>query len=876
MNFEAALAIVRLLIAQGIARDEAITNPAIPADFRARIRDTIERDENVILEPARVLVTTAGRDEWLRQLDRSVWYYWPRLREYLLGTGGWTMPSVRSLDEATDSIIGQLTPPRTEQFDVRGLVLGYVQSGKTANFTAVIAKAADIGYRLMIVLSGTDNGLRRQTQIRLKRELVGYADPRPRAVHLPPLGQQWHEFTREELHGDFHPGFANHAALQGSQPVLLVVKKNGSVLRRLLRWLDDAPEEVRRTIPLLVVDDEADLASVDTRGSYQAEGDPLPADYEEPSVINRLIRDLLRKFQRSCYVAYTATPFANILIPHDTFDPTVQNDLYPKDFIVDLPKPDGYFGAEELFGRFDPGAGQRAGGLNVIREVNDADLHALDLGTIPESLDAALLDFVLGGAARSQRGQDDEPATMLIHTSRLVIDQQQMALRVEGRFRELRDEWRYQRGHGIADGFEELWERDFRPVTREVHPEQDVEFDVIEPHLTPFFESVQVRVINSSTGDVLDYEREPHLKAIAVGGNRLSRGLTLEGLLVSYFVRRSVMYDTLMQMGRWFGFRNGYADLTRIFTTPELEGWFSDLAFVEDRLRGDIRVYEEQGLTPREVGMRIWQHPTMQVTSPLKRRFSSATTISQSYSFSLEQTFKFPLRRLDDLAIHAEQNRLAVRQLIANRGSADVSDPKGPFWRDVPSEAVLQFLRTYRVDGESRSVSLPLICAYIERQVELGELVRWTVAVRGRESRDAQLGEADWGVATGQICQISRSRIGQTDSLGVITSPGDEAVGLMAEERQRMQQFQNQGEGENRAARRARAPEDALLLLYPISRWSGHDLSGAGNRRRLFDDPRDPRARDLVGIALSFPESNHPQLAVDAYLEGSVGWRPVE
>ncbi len=157
--------------------------------------------------------------------DRSDWYYWPTLRAYLLGNNNWPAPAVRSLDETTDRIIGQMSDPLIEQFDVRGLVVGYVQSGKTANFTALIAKAADIGYRLIIVLSGIDNGLRRQTQIRLNKELAGYPDNRSNAVPLPPMGRQWHQFTTEEPDGDFRPGNANYGALQGTQPVLLVVKK---------------------------------------------------------------------------------------------------------------------------------------------------------------------------------------------------------------------------------------------------------------------------------------------------------------------------------------------------------------------------------------------------------------------------------------------------------------------------------------------------------------------------------------------------------------------------------------------------------------------------------------------------------------------------
>jgi hypothetical protein len=874
MTHDQALSIVRLLIGQGVPRDQAIENTVIPPEFRAAIREAIERDDSIVLEPAGILVAEPQRDDWLRQIDRSTWYYWPRLREYLLAVRQLATPALRSLDEATDRILGQLATPETEQFDVRGLVLGYVQSGKTANFTALVAKAADVGYRLVIVLSGIDNGLRRQTQIRLKRELVGYADNRPGAVHLPPIGRQWHEFTREDLNGDFQPGNANSAALQGSQPVLLVVKKNGPVLRRLLRWLDRGPEEVVRTIPLLVIDDEADQASVDTRGTYQPEDTPLPADYEAPSVINGLIRDLLRRFRRRAYVAYTATPFANILIPHDTFDPQVANDLYPKDFIVDLPRPSGYFGAEDLFGRLDPATDEGIGGLNVVRDVPDEDLDSLEHGCLPESLETAVLDFVLAGAARAMRGQADAPVTMLVHISRLIDEQQRMAGLVGRRFSELRDEWRYQRSRGIRDRLCIRWEQEFRAVTRATDLRQDVSFENVEPYVGPFFESVQVRVINSEAGEVLDYEREPGLKAIAVGGNRLSRGLTLEGLLVSYFVRRSVTYDTLMQMGRWFGFRTGYVDLTRIYTTPELAGWFSDLALVEHRLREDLRLYEEQGLTPYQVGMRIWQHPTMQVTSPLKRRFASSTVISQSYSLTLVQTFKFPLRRLDDLALLAERNLLAVRRFLARLG-APGRTRKGPVWTGLDPEVVLDFLREYEVDAETRTLSLPLICAYIERQVERGELLRWTVAVRGRESADRQLGEADWGVEGGRIWQISRSRIRDTDSLGVITSPGDEAAGLSPDALVRMAEFRASGGSENLAARRARPSGEGLLLLYPISRRSGADPNQAGPRRALFDDPSDPRVRDLVGLAISFPESSHPQ-QVDAYMVGTAGWRPVE
>lgn len=878
-----AIRTARSLLAAGHAIDQILASGLIPADLRAFVENTIRQDENFQLGPVRSIVNSSDRPDWLRACDRSSWYFWPELRQYLLSVKGWSLPAVRSLDDASDRVLSQLAAPTDARSDIRGLVLGFVQSGKTANYTAVIAKAVDAGYRLVIVLSGIDNGLRKQTNNRLKRELVGYAEPRPDAVRLPPIGQQWHEFTRDDFHGDFQPGWANHAALQGSQPVLMVVKKNGPVLRRLLTWLDAAPAHVRASIPFLLVDDEADLASVDTRGTYQSEDDPPDPDYEPPSAINGLIRRLLLKFDRRAYVAYTATPFANVLIPHDTNDPTVGNDLYPKDFIVDLPKPQGYFGAEEFFGRMDSDSGEQHGGLDVIRHVPDEDLASLEHGQLPPSLEQALIDFMLSGAARAHRGKADAPATMLVHTSQRILVQSHLRTLVSTRFSELRDEWRYQRGHGLRDRLRQRWETDFRPVTRAAHLDKDVAFDDIEAFVGPFVEAVQVREINSATGAVLDYDRERGLKAIAVGGNRLSRGLTLEGLLVSYFIRPSASYDTLMQMGRWFGYRGGYEDLTRIYTTPELEGWFSDLAFVEHRLREDIQVYEDQGLTPTQVGVRIWQHPAMQVTAALKRRFASTTTISQSYAMTVQQTFKFPLQRPEDLAVQAEANLQAVRTFVraleAGGGRTDASS--GPLWNNVAPSNVIAFLQSYRVDDQAKSVSIPLLVKYIEKAVELGELTRWTVAVRGRIDRDARLGTADWGLPTGPLNQISRSRLGATESVGVVTSPGDEAVGLVeaeltkVAEQVEVSRRDGRPKSENVIARQLRDPTHGVLLLYPISRHSGYDLEAGGSRKPLYPDSGVPIARDLVAFAISFPRSNKPQ-TVEAYVEGTVAWRSAE
>ena len=873
MNEAEALGLVRHLIDIGVSSDEAVSNPAIPVNFRNQILQTLKEEENIILEPANIIKDSGEYEDWLGKEDRSGWQYWPSLRRYLLYRKRWSGPSVQSLDKETDRILGLLDSPKKEIFDKKGLVLGFVQSGKTANYTALIAKAADSGYRLIIVLSGTDNGLRLQTHRRLKKELVGSNDGN--GVSLPPVGKQWHEFTKDELEGDFRAGYVNTAALQGSQPVLMVIKKNGAVLRRLLSWLDSASEEIKKMLPLLVIDDESDLASVDTRGSYQAEEEPLPEDYESPSVINGLIRDLLNKFNRKAYIAYTATPFANILIPHDNYDPRVSDDLYPKNFIVNLPKPQCYFGAEELFGPMDYMPEDEADEIDVIRTVEDTDSgdYFLERSITPPVMEKAILSFVLAGAARAYRSKQDFPATMLIHITLRTIKQQQLRDIVDRKFTAFKDEWRYSRKEKIYDQLCQLWEEDFLPVINSKHPDKAINFKELEPSISTFFESVQIRTLNSVSGDsqVFDYEKEPNLKIIAIGGNKLSRGLTLEGLLISFFTRRTRQYDTLMQMGRWFGFRGGYEDLTRIYTTSELAGWFSDLAQVESELREDIKIYEEQQITPFEVGLRIKAHPIMQITSRSKRRFASERIISKSYSNKAPQTIMFPLNSLESLSKQEEHNLLAVKEFLSKLGEYR-PDERGSIWSGISSEIIIKFLNNFIVDERSTRFFKPLIIPYMNRLNEKGELTKWTVAICGRKKYDPKLGEVDWGLKD-KIKQINLSRYKTTDTLKSIMSQGDEMIGLSPEEKRKSEELViNKGVSKNEAAREARSPSEGLLLLYPISKFSEPD---SAVRKPLYENPNDTLAKNLIGLAISFPHSKIPE-SNEIYIEGTVPWRSAD
>lgn len=870
---------------------EALDMARVPAEHRDAVRVRFEEETALPIRRANVLSGTGGPRPWFQQWDPSTGYYWLRQREYLIDRLGWNQADVGSLDDATDRILSHLEDPRPTgpaQFDVRGLVMGYVQSGKTANFCALAAKAADAGYKLVIILSGIHNSLRLQTQIRINRALgldsSGVPEPEP--------GRRWIGLTTPTLHGDFRAGTIDANVLQGNEHVLVVCKKNASVLRRLTRWIENrAPA----SLPVLIIDDEADQASINTGGNrapVQDDSDLAPDDLDDPqqmedelnpSVINGLVRSLIRSFSRVSYVAYTATPFANVLINHLAIDREVFQDLYPRDFIVALPRPNNYTGAERLFGREPlPGEHEGQAGLDIIDLIPD---HEADLLTprgqdvvtydpvIYPSMRTAFLDFVLATAARIHRSGHDVPATMLIHTHHRKPVQNLLGNRLREFVSEIRQLWRYDR-QNIRPELVERWNTGFRPVIASVDINRDIPFDALEEHVDRYFrDPVPVLVLNSDSTDVLDYEADPNLKAVVVGGNRLSRGLTLEGLLVSFYARRTECFDTLMQMGRWFGYREPYVDLTRIWTTGELSGWFRDLALAEEELRREIARYERENLTPRDFGPRIRSHPAMMITA--QNKMGSARIVSQNYSGYMLQTTAF---RLDDRA-WLDSNLDAARQLLADIGDSNHPDSTEtrPVWGDVAWQTVDAFLSRYRFDPRG-SHEMGAIRQYLQAQARQDELVEWTIAMPGLAAPDAVLGTEPLLAVRGTPAnRISRTRLrNKPYDIGTLVNPatagaapgtGDEEIGLNAEQLAAARAGIEEAGSFPRALRRQRSSRQGLLLLYPISPHS-RPRAGTQSRLPLFDDP-DRDGATVVGLALVFPVSD--SAATIEYVVGSVG-----
>lgn len=735
--------------------------------------------------------------------DGTTWTNWSRHEAYLRTQPKWKPHQIASIAEESLRIISKTAPVSRPEFQCRGLVVGYVQSGKTANFTAVAARAADVGYRLIIVLSGIHDSLRNQTQRRLDLELAG-------------VGIDWITLTDQTT--DFHePEVADGFASTGT--VLIVAKKITPVLKRLNQWFGKL--EGRLTdVPVLLIDDEADQASINTRGNR---GDPsidtetASDDDTAPSLTNALIRDILRKIPRATYIAYTATPFANILIDPDASDSQVGEDLFPRDFVVQLPRPDGYTGTEELFGT-------SAQGRDVLRPVDPTDVKALKPKqrrkseaivvrgplNLPQSLADALLTFALAGAIRLLRGQAGKPHTMLVHVSQVQQDQLRIGAAIEEQIRN----W-FHHENAEPGVLKQMFRSTLAGLGTVELP--CAEEAVLEEAVTNLAR-LQVVVLNSTTGDELEYDVKPGRQLVAVGGNRLSRGLTLEGLTIAYFLRTTTLADALLQMARWYGFRAGYEDLIRIWTTEGIAQWFVELALVEESLRDSITALSKAGRRPDQMAIRMRAHSKLLLTSKNKSRMQ--TDDARSWSGENPQTILFPLYDRELLERNVDLASALLRQHPPTQDAHG-----GAMAHDVPPEDIALFLRRYEGHPNSIAFQGAEIANWILERAEAGELVNWTVFVANpQRERQVLLGGRPFGLV--------RRSLQANESIGILIDPRHEGVDLHGGP----ENYRTASGFNARAMREERPARQGLLLLYPL-------------------DPEPLRAptQAVLGLALSLP-----------------------
>lgn len=814
----------------------------------------------------RLILIAQDHEPWYRDRRESIRnFYWDAYREYLRNESNWPGESIQELDFSTDQVMDRIADPsRLEQYQSKGLVVGYVQSGKTANFTGLIAKAADAGYRLFIVLAGTVNLLRNQTQRRIDKELIGrdlleddyiddaeweqFVNHGERPSNLGAF--DWHRLTgpeddyrslkrgiesleferRDHTRPFFDPGNLRYAPAR-----LMVIKKIPSRLNAVARDL----ERIRARlddIPVLVIDDESDQASINTLRP--------PADVRreerQRTRTNEAISGLLNQLPRAQYVGYTATPFANVFV-----DPDDTEDIFPKDFILSLSRPVDYMGASDFHDIDDFRPGEKGPNeRDYIRDVYGDDLE-------PDNLVRAIDSFVLSGALKLFRTANSEGLrfkhhTMLVHESHLIADHAELAETINNLF----DEAGYNAGPGY-ERLEELWSSDFQPVCMErAHEGWPIpnSFEDLRAHIGDCLRRIddgerRVLIVNGNNTDPT-FDGPPVWK-ILVGGTKLSRGYTVEGLTISYYRRRTIAADTLMQMGRWFGFRRGFRDLVRLFVGREeppdsrnpldLYAAFEAVCRDEIDFRSELERYVnfEEGprITPAQIPPLVSAHLLLPTS---RDKMFNAMISSQNFARRQAQSTKAPYDVRDISANQALMRGLLedvaiVRETVGIEG--DTTRQFQALIGTLGTNDVIEFLQNYRwIDNAN-----PLA-----RQIEFlhghhgnPEIEQWLFMA-------PQLGSQspEWGCEDIAFRTVVRSRTHEEGRFGVYSDPWHIQVS-------RYLGGTSDDQGFNQATRARRHPQQGIFLFYPVR-----------------EKPRGPRVAadpnvDLatMGFALLFPNN---------------------
>lgn len=734
------------------------------------------------------LIISEEHEEWYDPKPGVRDYYWATYCRYLQQQRGWEASSLLSLDNHTHAAVACLANPAARSaYATRGLVMGYVQSGKTANFMGVAARAADAGYRLIIVMAGTWNILRNQTQRRFDKELLGkelLANDDAYVSTPPPdwdeflvhgsnpidLGHfTWQRLTRPDI--DFRRlrsaidnlefEKVNKAAPLYDQsnlhslPVkLLVVKKHSGILQNLVRDMKLISTKLA-DLPTLIIDDESDQAGLNTVKPTRARNGAT-----ERSKTNLRIVELLQLFPRGQYVGYTATPYANALVNPD--DP---DDLYPKDFILPLDRAQGYMGVSDFF---DPDTAYDDLNKNDFSQSEIAHIRRVSnpVGADDEDLKCALRCFVLAGALKLYRLNADSGRynsaqfrhhTMLIHISPLRGEMANVATRL----RDLWDQCAFNSPQG-AQELASILENDYSKVSAAKGTElMPASFGELVPSLSEAIKRIEkgpkvFLVVNSDTAEAPDFSEAPVWK-IVIGGNKLSRGYTVEGLTVSYYRRVSGTADTLMQMGRWFGFRPGYQDLVRVFLgvaegkrkRNDLVSLFKEVCRMEEQFREDIKRYVRRPgaprMTPREVPALISVTGSLPPTS--KNKMFNAVLASKNFGGQRAMPTLLPIghesmrANLDAVSQLLRSATKLERALLGGTSAKDVSVRVESLVGSVDTSRIIAFLDSYHwLESEfsypKRPAEIALQLEFLSKQDH--KIVSWLIIAPQRQKSFGQ------------------------------------------------------------------------------------------------------------------------------------------
>lgn len=845
--------------------------------------------------------------EWYTNSDHDNEHFWKLYKEYLIKEGSLDYTSLNKLDEVTlPRLMNCLGNPKDELTKQRvryGMVIGDVQSGKTSTYAGLICKAADAGMKVVILLAGQTETLRQQTQERMEEDIVGYTirtdenrNANPQMVGVGNLkGYRAIVSTKTSYEDDFKVGQNKTMSTLEAQSslVMFIVKKNVPVLKRLYNWLNGENQikdkDGKLAYSLLLIDDEADNASINTK-----------KDAYNPTKTNAIIRKICEVFRNSNYVGFTATPYANIFIEPEKDEKMETVDLFPKDFIYVLPTPDSYIGALRVFGEPDednPTYGNCGYMLKYITDIEEPTKEQLSAmgenskllgpiyykhprdwrGQLPQSLDDALKCFYISNVIRDLDGDKAAPRTMLVNLSR---------------FQSVQSYIKYQ--------LSSQWENDLKEINCNVSGNHlnDLQIPLYKKLYDLFNENYstcgytykevlnkealmnaisRIRVIvvngtNESREDTPDYKTNPSQRIIAVGGLALSRGLTLKNLMISYFYRNTATYDTLMQMGRWFGYRPKYDRLCRIWITMSSANWYRDIAEATEELKSSLRLMDKQKLTPKEFGLKVRRdNIVLQITARNKMYKAELVYEIDSIWGCIFETPYFSKEIEDNITNVKATNSLLNR--IKETGLTFEKNEKSSaqLAKDVPVTSVLEFIKKIHVSAANHRFPLEKIIENIEKDIENSdELKKWDVAIAGGTGEYYKFETGLTAKKSIRSLTAWSEHVYSFTNRGVVGGNKDGRIGLenpaqVEKEYLKIEKIDNPTVSVSGKTWFKYANRKPLLILYPVA---VKDINKYEKDLKdyLVEIGNDP----IMGFALGFPGYGHPKAEEHQYFKNVV------
>ena len=685
----------------------------------------------IIVNPGKSILDDYEQEKWYNDAKAEIVpVFWTRYKNYLIDEKNFSPNVVSTLGDDTldQKLMNYILDPR-EKYPApvfrRGLIIGDVQSGKTSTYIGFICKAADAGYKVFILLTGTIESLRKQTQERVEEGFIGIdmsaSTTGGKRVGVGLDNQPIRAMALTSRKGDF-AGDSNRiaVALSDKNAVVFVIKKQKNVLTKLKDWLvtlNADPVTGKIDMPMLMIDDEADNASINTSKSK-----------EDPTTINKLIRELASVFSVSNYVGFTATPFANVFIDPETTEKMETQDLFPENFIVALPSPSNYISPSRIFAKNGEFHSQLIYITDAGREEDDGYpfyfKHKKEWeDDLPESLTDAIYTFYLANALRDLRGDSKEHRSMLVNISRFVKVQKLIKSEIENIHANAYRAIKFNLSHDFSESM-------LDPVLKRIYNNWEKQYtstefnwDQVVDVLFSSIANIQIKVVNSSkSSEKLEYPKNESLRVIAIGGLALSRGLTLEGLIISYFYRNTCTYDVLMQMGRWFGYRKNYEGLFRIWTHKASARWYAEIAEATDKLKDDMSIMRERGQRPKDFGIRVRNNSAeLNITAYNKMRNAKDEYEFSSYYGGIVET---PYLYLNPN--YQKNNFNAVSELVVDLVNAGFSferkatgNTKAHFIiQRIPKTRIIEFIRKLKISRFSTDFDTKQISDFLENTAD--------------------------------------------------------------------------------------------------------------------------------------------------------------